>query len=158
MAAELLRTCGGIDALARLQRLWLSAQSLRLDSFPETAFYPAELVAQGAMFLDVRVLLWDLAPCREHLDPELGAAVLPPIPLGRWDRLRLPLGCVDLDARIGDPRLGAASRRAPAVIGGAPAIRPSHGSHAVARDASSKGAVAVGVRVSRERLRLAVAV
>lgn len=112
--ATLGEACGGSSLVGRLQQAWFQAQGLRLSARPGLAFYPSALVAPAVRDVPPLELWWDLAPAEAYTTNERGldAAVFPPIPLRRWDDLRLDLCGIDVDAGIGDPRFAAAQREA----------------------------------------------
>jgi hypothetical protein len=105
-------TCGGRGMASYLQRLWFEHQLVRLpDAALGQVLVPAELVAPVARDLQPAGLWWDTAPALAHYDWEVGAAVFPPIRVGRWDALRLALpGDVAVDATVADPRCDVGRR------------------------------------------------
>lgn len=95
-----------------LLKLWFDHQALRLSRCPDQLLFPAELVSLTARSAAPAGLWWDLHRGGDLnlVDPQLEAAVFPPVPLRRWDRLAFPLpGEVALDAGVADARFAAVS-------------------------------------------------
>ena len=82
--------------------------ALRLDSQPNRILFAAQRVDQIAHIFRPLSLWWDLQPSIRYIDGDLAAAILPPIPLAKWNGLRFRLpGEVLLNACIADPRFSA---------------------------------------------------
>lgn len=103
--SKLRKACGGAARLNELMGLWFDHEIIRLPSQPGMVLVPADLVANVAAVVPPMELWWDTAPMLPHYDWEIQAAVLPPVPMRRWNDLQMTLsGEVAVNAKIGDPR------------------------------------------------------
>jgi hypothetical protein len=102
----------GSGIVGHLLKLWFDHQALRLARCPGQLLFPAELVSLAAGAAEPLGLWWDFHRSGDLnlVDPQLEAALFPPVPLRRWDRLKFALpGEVAVDAAIADPRFTAFS-------------------------------------------------
>jgi hypothetical protein len=138
--ARLRRAFDNADSLTELALLWFQHQLVRLPSRPDLVMVPANLVSHAVRRFEPRELWWDTAPALPHYDWEIQAAMLPPVPLHRWNRLHLVMpGDVAVDARLpnsqaseqaagwhGCRRSGSATGAQPSQIGHRVEHAPAH--------------------------------
>lgn len=95
----------GSDVWAdHLKRTWFDCQGITCEELGEhQRLWPADLVAFAAgNSLRPLGLYWDFSPSRNHIDPELAAAVFPPVHLRPSHPLRMTMrGEVAFDASTG---------------------------------------------------------
>lgn len=109
---NLAPVCGGSVWVGFMQKLWFFSKGVRLHGHPDKVFYSADLASPAAYSFRPLDLWWDVTESEPYMQGTLEAAVFPPVPLARWDKLKLTLpGDVLLDARIVHPCFTASCDR-----------------------------------------------
>jgi hypothetical protein len=112
--ATLPEVCGSRPQMMLLQRLWLTQQAIVLPGLPDLMLFPSSLVLPVCTHVRPVSLWWDFHRCHPQMS-DRSIYVFDPIPLERWDKLRLTVGGeIDVDAGIGDSRfIGRRPRHTP---------------------------------------------
>jgi hypothetical protein len=87
----------------------ISRELVTLAIRPELTFCPMLVAAMAFSSILPVDLVWNCAVAEPFVDPDLSAAIFPPLSLRRWDYLRFNLFDVDVNAGVSDPRFDAST-------------------------------------------------